>query len=142
MTAAPDADTARRLGIRTPSDVDRARREARALAASLGFDRADAESVALAVSELAMNLHRYAVEGAILLRPVTDRDRRGVELVSEDRGPGIADPARALEDGYSTGGSLGSGLPGARRLMDEFRLDSTPAGTRIVARKWLPERRP
>jgi serine/threonine-protein kinase RsbT len=126
-----------RLVVRTRLDADQARREARRLAASLGFNRADAESIALAVSELAMNLHRYAVDGSIELRVVTQGTRRGLEVQSNDLGPGIDDPALAFQDGYSTSGTMGSGLPGARRLMDDFDLVTGPAGTRIVARKWL-----
>jgi serine/threonine-protein kinase RsbT len=128
----------RRLSIQSRLDVDGARREARRLAASIGFDRADAESVALAVGELAMNLHRYAVDGEIQVQVVTSQDGcRGLAIESSDRGPGIGDTARALEDGYTTGGGLGSGLPAVRRLMDDFDLQSGPTGTRIVARKWL-----
>jgi serine/threonine-protein kinase RsbT len=130
-------DEARRLAIRTRLDADQARREARHLAAGLGFNRGDAEAVALAVSELAMNLHRYADGGEIVLRAVTDGDRRGLEIESRDLGPGIAEPDRALQDGYTTGGGLGSGLPSARRLMDDFELATGATGTTIVARKWL-----
>jgi serine/threonine-protein kinase RsbT len=131
-------DEARRLAVRTRLDADQARREARRLAAGLGFAPADAESVALATSELAMNLHRYATGGEIVLRAVSDGARRGVEIESRDSGPGIADTDLAFQDGYTTGGGLGSGLPSARRLMDELALTTGPAGTRIVARKWLP----
>jgi len=126
--------------IRTRLDADQARRAARRLAADQGFGRADAESVALAASELAMNLYFYATGGEILLRAVADGARRGVEIESQDTGPGIADPELALQDGYTTGGGLGSGLPSARRLMDELDLTTSPAGTRIVARKWLTTR--
>jgi serine/threonine-protein kinase RsbT len=130
-------DEARRLAIRTRLDVDQARREARQLATGLGFDRGDAESVALAVSELAMNLHRYADGGEIVLRTVQDGIRRGLEIESRDTGPGIAEPDLALQDGYTTGGGLGSGLPSARRLMDDFELTTGASGTTIVARKWM-----
>ena len=112
------------------------------MATSAGFPPADAESVALAASELAMNLHRYAFGGELVLRAVDDGVRRGVEIESQDTGPGIADPDLALQDGYTTGGGLGSGLPSARRLMDEFALTTEKSGTRIVARKWLTTRSP
>jgi serine/threonine-protein kinase RsbT len=131
---------ARRIAVATRLDADQARREARQLAAGLGFDRADAERVALAASELAMNLYRYATKGEIALRAVSDRGRHGVEIESQDTGPGIPDTDLAFQDGYTTGGGLGSGLPSARRLMDELALTTGPAGTRIVARKWLPTR--
>ena len=130
------------MPIRSRLDADQARREARQLAVRLGFDRGDAETVALAASELAMNLHRYAVEGEIVLRTVEDGTRRGLEIESQDAGPGIADLELAFQDGYTTGGGLGSGLPSARRLMDDFELKTQPSGTRIVARKWLAPRSP
>jgi len=135
-------DEALRLPVRTRLDADEARREARRLAKQLGFSVPDAESVALAVSELAMNLHRYAVGGEIVLRVVEEGARRGIEIESKDAGPGIKDPDLALQDGYTTGGGLGSGLPSARRLMDEFTLTTASAGTRIVVRKWLTVRSP
>lgn len=127
--------------IRSTLDVDQARREARGLAAALGFDRGDAEAVALTASELAMNLHRYATDGSIALRAIVKDGRRGLEIESVDAGPGIANSELALQDGYSTGGGLGSGLPSARRLMDDFALTTEPSGTRIVARKWLKTRK-
>jgi serine/threonine-protein kinase RsbT len=129
-----------RLAVRTRLDADQARRAARELTANLGFARADVESVALAVSELAMNLERYAHDGEIALRVVQEGTRRGVEVESLDAGPGIARPDLALQDGYTTGGGLGSGLPSVRRLMDDFELTSDTSGTRIVVRKWLTTR--
>ena len=128
------------MPIRSQLDVDQARQEARRLAVALGFNRGDAETVALAASELAMNLHRYAVQGEIVLRTVRVDDRRGLQIESQDAGPGIADTDLALQDGYTTGGGLGSGLPSARRLMDDFELITGPSGTRIVVRKWLSTR--
>ena len=122
-------------------DVPRARRAARALAAAQGFGIADTESVSLAATELATNLVRYAHGGSLTLTPVTGPAGAGVQIESHDAGPGIADLARALQDGFSTGGGLGSGLPGLRRLMDEFAVESGAAGTTIVARKW-PGRAP
>jgi serine/threonine-protein kinase RsbT len=131
-----------RLSVRTRLDADQARRAARRLAEGLDFSRADVESVALAASELAMNLERYAHDGEIALRVVQAGDQRGVEIESLDAGPGIADPDLALQDGYTTGGGLGSGLPSVRRLMDDFELTTTSSGTRIVARKWPTTRSP
>lgn len=137
----------REIIVRTRLDADQARREARKLAACLGFTRADAEAVALATSELAMNLHRYAPGGVIRLSVVHDAaaepasgSRQGVRLESDDHGPGIEHPDLAMQDGYSTGGGLGSGLPSVRRLMDNFSLTSTQEGTRVVAIKWLTGR--
>jgi serine/threonine-protein kinase RsbT len=117
-------------------DVPRARRAARALAAAQGLGAADTESVALAATELATNLVRYARGGSLTLTPVAGPAGAGVQIESHDAGPGIADLGRALQDGFSTGGGLGGGLPGLRRLMDEFAVESGAAGTTIVARKW------
>jgi serine/threonine-protein kinase RsbT len=118
-------------------DVDRSRRAARALAAALWFPTDVIEGIVLAVSELATNLVRYAHEGSISLGSVDGPRGRGLRVESRDGGPGIPDIARALEDGFSTGGGLGSGLPAVRRLMDDFAIESSPSGTFIVARRWL-----
>jgi serine/threonine-protein kinase RsbT len=126
-----------RFQIVSTPDVERARRAARDLARRVGFDAGDSEAVALAVSEFATNLVRYALDGAISLSVVEEATTGfGVQVRSSDAGPGIANVERAMEDGFSTGGGLGNGLPAARRLMDEFELTSGPAGTAIVARKW------
>jgi len=124
------------IEIQSQSDVEHARREARLLAASAGFDAADAEMVAISVSELATNLHRYARQGRIVLRRIDGNGKTGIEIESRDNGPGIADIDRAMQDGYSTGGGMGSGLPAVKRLMDEFAIESRPEGTTVTARKW------
>lgn len=97
-----------------------------------------AAHVATAASELANNLWMYAHRGGQVRLALLQRGpQRGVELVSQDDGPGIADPALAMTEGYSTGGGMGCGLPGVQRLMDEFHLDtSSHTGTRVTARKW------
>ncbi len=128
--------------IARASDVEAARRAARELAGTAGLDTVAAEAVALAVSELATNLLRYAQDGVIALAQVQGARGAGVQVESRDTGPGIADLGRALEDGYSTGGGLGSGLPAVRRLMDEFDIATDSTGTRIVACKWPPRRSP
>jgi len=92
--------------------------------------------VVLAVSELATNLQRYASEGRIVLTPVSIGERSGLQIQSHDHGPGITDLKLAMQDGYSTGGGLGSGLPAVQRLMDEFEIDSGPEGTTVTAHKW------
>ena len=125
-------------------DVERARRRGLALALAHGFTRADAECVALTISELATNLLRYARDGIIHISAVAGARGQAVEVESIDHGPGIANVEQAMQDGFSTGGGLGHGLPAARRLMDEFHVTSItsgeprggPAGTRVVARKW------
>jgi serine/threonine-protein kinase RsbT len=135
-----DMDMAQRFPIRIRADVELARRAARALAITIGFEAADVERVALATAELAANLVRYAVRGEILLARASAATRHGLRIESDDAGPGIADLDAALRDGASTGGGLGSGLAGVRRLMDEMTITTAPHGTRIVAHKWLTNR--
>jgi serine/threonine-protein kinase RsbT len=123
--------------IASQIDVERIKREARGLATAVGFDRTEAEAIVLAVSELAANLVRYAPGGEVRVEPCAHDTDRGITICSCDSGPGIADVELALRDGYSTGGGLGSGLPAVRRLMDDFKLTTSSAGTHIEARKWL-----
>jgi serine/threonine-protein kinase RsbT len=118
-------------------DVEEARRATRALALELRFPQVDAESLVLAVSELGMNLLRYAEEGRLTVRARRLHDQVDVVVESADTGPGIADLEQALTDGYSTGGGLGLGLSAVRRLMDDFSIESSTTGTRISARKCL-----
>src|SRR5258708_7003170 len=110
------------LVIRVAADADvvAARVAARGLAAELGFAGTDLVLIATAISELARNILVYAREGEVTLTAVNDGARRGLRVVAADHGPGIPDLARAMQDGYSSGSGLGVGLPGARRLMDDF----------------------
>ena len=124
------------LAIASRADVERARREARSLARGHGFSRADCERVALAASELAMNLVRHANHGEMRMRASDEPAGSLVEIATDDSGPGIEDVTKAMTDGFSTSGGLGSGLPGVRRLMDDFEIHSGKSGTQIVARKW------
>jgi len=126
-----------RVAIDSDSDIVAARQKGRELAAQCGFPSTDLAVVATAISELARNIVRYAVRGEIILRLIDDNGRRGVEVVAADDGPGIPDVTLAMQDGYSTSGSLGLGLPGVRRLMDEFEITSDfGKGTTVTARKW------
>ncbi len=119
-------------------DIVTARQKGRELAARLGFSSTDQTLLATAISELARNIVAYAGSGRIELSQVEEPGRRGIEIVALDAGPGIADVELALKDGYSTGNSLGVGLPGARRLMDDFELRSKlGVGTTVTAKKWL-----
>lgn len=129
-----------RLPIGTHADVEAARRAARVVAMALGFAPVDTERVVLAVSELATNLVRYAVQGAIVLSPIATARGHGLQVESCDAGPGIGDLSQALVDGFSTAGGLGHGLPAVQRLMDEMTIATAPDGTRIVARTWLTTR--
>jgi len=134
--------TSKRDEIRTPisSDFDivKARQRGRELAATLGFPPTDLALIATAISELARNIVRYADRGEIILSLVEKGEKRGIVVVARDDGPGIPDIELALQDGFSTSGSLGLGLPGCRRLMDEFDISSRNGmGTIITVKKWL-----
>jgi serine/threonine-protein kinase RsbT len=125
------------LPIASEADVASAMRAGRMLAEEVGLSLVEAQHVATAVSEVATNVWRYAGSGEMELEAVESEGRRGVRIVVSDRGPGIADVPAALRDGVSSGGSLGVGLPGARRLMDEFELRSAAGqGTVVVMEKW------
>jgi serine/threonine-protein kinase RsbT len=130
--------------IRTPisSDLDiiKARQTGRELSARLGFPPSDLALIATAISELARNIVRYAGCGEIIFNLVERGEKRGIVVVARDEGPGISNIDLAMQDGYSTSGSLGLGLPGARRLMDEFEITSkhlNGKGTTVTVRKWL-----
>ncbi|HLK38397.1 MAG TPA: anti-sigma regulatory factor [Polyangiaceae bacterium] len=125
-----------RVVIESESDIVAARQKGRELAASCGFSSTDQTLIALAISELARNIVSYATRGEVLLSIVDDAVT-GIQVVAHDEGPGIADVELALQDGYSTVKSLGLGLPGARRVMDDFQIDSAPGkGTTVTVRKW------
>jgi serine/threonine-protein kinase RsbT len=121
------------------TDVVTARRRGRELVAAIGFSSTEQTLIATAISEVARNILVYAQRGEIVFAAIEDGPRRGIQVVARDQGPGIKDPALAMQDGYSTSGSLGVGLPGARRLMDELDLVSVPGkGTTVTMRKWVP----
>jgi serine/threonine-protein kinase RsbT len=125
--------------IRSSSDIVTARQQGRALAASLGFYGSDLTVIATAISELARNIIEYAKTGEIALSQDDADGRPGIVIVARDEGPGIPDVTRALGAGYSTGMGLGLGLPGVRRLMDDFEITSAAGrGTTVAVRKWLP----
>ena len=126
-----------RVVIAADRDIVTARQEGRQLASTLDFSSSDLTVIAVAISEVARNILSYARTGEITLQVVEKNGRRGILVVAEDAGPGIEDIGLALEDGFSTSGSLGLGLPGARRLMDEFEIRSEVGkGTTVVLRKW------
>jgi len=126
-----------RVAVGSDVDIVTARQKGRELAAQCGLSATDLAVVATAISELARNIVRYAVRGEIILRRVDNGSKRGVEVVATDDGPGISDVPLALQDGYSTSGGLGLGLPGVRRLMDEFDIVSKfGKGTTVTVRKW------
>ena len=123
--------------IKSDGDIIIARQKGRALAAELGFSPSDVVRIATAISELARNVLSYAACGEIRLEALNSRSPHGMIIVASDRGPGIADIEQAMQDAYSTSGGLGLGLPGVRRLMDEFTIESTLGyGTTVSATKW------
>lgn len=124
--------------IRHDVDVVIARQQGRELAVSLGFSGSDLTLIATAISELARNILVYAGQGEIVLAPARENGRCGIRVVATDSGPGIPDIEMALRDGYSTGKSLGLGLPGARRMMDDFDIvSSVGVGTTVTLCKWV-----
>ena len=132
------ADAPERIAIESDADVVTARQRARRLAVGLDFPSTDQTLLATAISEVARNITAYAQRGEVLLEVVRDgRGRRGIRVVARDDGPGIEDVERALTDGYTTGGGLGLGLPGARRLVDEFQIETAVGvGTTVTLVKW------
>jgi serine/threonine-protein kinase RsbT len=130
-------DAELRVPIETDADIVTARQEGKALASQLDLTPSDLTVIASAISEIARNIVEYATRGEVIIRLVEKAGRRGIVVVAQDIGPGIADVNAALQDGYSTSGSLGLGLPGARRLMDEFEIHTEIGkGTRVTMRKW------
>jgi len=128
-----------RVTISSDQDIVLARQKGRALALELGFSSGDATLIATAISELARNIVSYAGNGQIGLKDIQGSTRVGISITASDNGPGILNVGQALRDGFSTSGSLGLGLPGVRRLMDEFEIVSKPGqGTTIGVKKWRP----
>lgn len=133
----PAADDAIALPLHTDEDVVRLRTLVRQHAVQLGFSLIEQTKTVTAASELARNVLRYGGGGEMRLWLPTDGLRRGLRLAFIDRGPGIADVAQAMQDGYTTGGGLGLGLGGSKRLMDEFDIVTAPgAGTTVTIAKW------
>jgi serine/threonine-protein kinase RsbT len=128
-----------KVAINSERDIVVARQKGRAMATELGFSLGNATLIATAISELARNIISYAGAGEIIMSAVKDSNRTGIIIVASDNGPGISDLPLAMRDGFSTSGSLGIGLPGARRLMDEFDINSQPGrGTIVTVTKWKP----
>jgi serine/threonine-protein kinase RsbT len=127
-----------RVRIESESDCLTARQKGRALAGSLGFSGSDQTLIATAISEIARNIVQYAKRGEIVMSVVEKDGKPGILIVARDEGPGIPNIELAMQDGYSTGKGLGLGLPGARRLMDEFEITSKVGkGTKITMKKWM-----
>jgi serine/threonine-protein kinase RsbT len=123
--------------VGSDADVLVARQAGRRVAERIGFTGSDLTMISTAISELARNIIRYAGKGEVVVSPITDGARVGVMVVARDSGPGIPDIDLAMRDGYTTGSGMGLGLPGARRLMDEFAIFSQVSeGTTVVMKKW------
>ncbi len=138
MASVPsDRENAKRVTVSSDDDLVAARREGRVLAEKLGFSTSEATLVSTAISELARNIVSYARRGEIQVSTIYNGNKRGIHIVARDEGPGITDISLAMREGYSTSGGLGIGLPGVRRIMDEFDIASDLGrGTTITITKW------
>lgn len=126
------------IPINSESDIFIARQSSREIATNFGFGTIDVALIATAVSELTRNIITYAGKGRLSIELVEEKRRKGLVVIASDDGPGIESIELALQDGYSTSGSLGLGLPGVRRLMDDFEIHSKlGSGTSITTKKWL-----
>jgi serine/threonine-protein kinase RsbT len=131
------AESHESLEIHSSADVVSVRQAARALAEQVGFSLVDQTKLVTAASELARNTIDYGGGGSVRLELVENGVRRGVRLTFEDQGPGIPDIQTALKDGYTSGNGLGLGLGGARRLVNDFTIESSPGhGTRVMIARW------
>ena len=132
------ADDLQFITIQSNEDIINAREQVREMAADIGFSQVERVRFVAAVTELAQNMVRYAGSGIILLRGTRNDRTDGLTIVASDEGPGIENPNLASRDGYSTSGGLGLGLPGVRRIMDEFRITTHAGrGTTVTVTKWL-----
>jgi serine/threonine-protein kinase RsbT len=123
--------------IDTESDIAAARRIVRDVATRIGFGVTETVRIVTAASELGRNVHKYAGKGTMYWRWIDNGSATGIELRFEDQGPGITDLEQALKEGHSTGGGLGMGLPGAKRLMDDMEIRTRPGeGTTVTITKW------
>jgi serine/threonine-protein kinase RsbT len=138
-SAAPRVEDEKSLPLKSGEDVVRLRQAVRERAVATGFSLVDQTKIVTAASEIGRNTIQYGGGGDVRIVVVANGSRRGLKLEFSDTGPGIADIEQALTDGFTTGGGLGLGLSGARRLSDEFHIDSAPGkGTRITLVRWKP----
>lgn len=125
------------VNIRQEIDIVGARQLGRQYAKDLGFSTVDQARIATAISELARNIYLYADTGKIYFEIIDQINRKGLKISATDNGPGIPDISQVMQDGYSTSGGLGAGLPGVKRLMDQFDIQSSGEETKIEAIKWV-----
>ncbi|AKO90917.1 MULTISPECIES: anti-sigma regulatory factor [Priestia] len=124
--------------IITEWDIVAARQLGRNVSKELGFGTVDQARITTAISELARNIYLYTDKGQICIEKIFERGKSGLLIIAKDQGPGIADIRKVMEDGYTTSGGLGAGLPGVKRLVDQFDINSVVnEGTEIRAVKWL-----
>lgn len=134
-----DIEAEAEVTILEDGDIVTARRKGRELAENLAFSSIDQVLITTAISELARNILHYARGGQVRLARLNNHERKGILVIASDQGPGIPDIERAMQPGYSTSSSLGLGLPGVKRLMDEMTIESNlGVGTTITAKKWKP----
>jgi len=125
------------IPISNDADIVSARQQARELAKTIAFSSSELAGIAAAISELARNIVSYAQKGTVNVSLIQEAGKKGILVVVQDTGPGIADVKLALQDGYSTSNSLGLGLPGVKRLMDSFEIHTEiGSGTKIILKKW------
>jgi serine/threonine-protein kinase RsbT len=125
------------IEVRSDADIVIARQQGRALASKLGFDQVELTMIVTAISELARNIVLYAGSGQITLQIERNHQMTGLVVIASDHGPGIVDVKQAMQDGFSTSGGLGLGLPGIQRLMEDFRIESKVGqGTTITVKRW------
>lgn len=125
------------ININNEFDIVLARQKGREVSKDLQFGGVDQARITTAISELARNIYLYAGSGQITIDVLEENGRKGIQISASDNGPGINDIRMVLQDGFSTSGGLGAGLPGVKRLMDSFDIDSMPgAGTKITIAKW------
>ena len=126
------------VDVYTEWDIVAARQLGRSEAKKVGFGTVDQARITTAISELARNIYLYAGKGTIEIIRHDENDVKGITVIASDEGPGITDLRKVMNDGYTSSGGLGAGMPGVRRLMDEFSVHSEPGvGTKITAVKWL-----
>ncbi len=124
--------------IVTEWDIVAARQLGRNEAKAIGFGAVDQARITTAISELARNIYLYARAGEVTIERISNEEKVGLRIIAEDKGPGISNLKKVMEDGYSTSGGLGAGLPGVKRLMDTMDIQSTVgSGTTIVIEKWV-----
>lgn len=124
--------------IVTEWDIVAARQLGRNEAKAIGFGAVDQARITTAISELARNIYLYARAGEVTIERISNEEKVGLRIIAEDKGPGISNLKKVMEDGYSTSGGLGAGLPGVKRLMDTMDIQSTVgSGTTIIIEKWI-----